>query len=93
LAEKELSALKEKLAAHNDGNSKTEGLLLSQNAQSAEQNQEANNPRRTPNSNHEQELQAKDREVGINSGFGLILVPFASSAINIRDFIMPADGM
>lgn len=64
MAEKEASALKEKLAAATDGSSKTEGQQLSQNAQSAEQTaQDANNPRRTPNSNHEQELQAKEREV------------------------------
>lgn len=57
-----MSSLKEQLAAATDGNSKTEGQQLSQNA---EQTQDANNPRRTPNSNHEQELQAKDREVRI----------------------------
>lgn len=65
LAEKEVTALKEQLAAANDGNSKTEGQHLSQNPQGAEQAHDASNPRRTPNSNFEQELQAKDKEVSI----------------------------
>nr|XP_031828781.1 uncharacterized protein LOC116425340 [Nomia melanderi] len=64
LAEKEVSALKEQLAAANDGNSKTEGHQLSQTIQGSDQQQvhDASNPRRTPNSNLEQELQAKDKE-------------------------------
>ncbi|KAK0159591.1 hypothetical protein PV327_010687 [Microctonus hyperodae] len=62
LAEKELSTLKEQVAASSDGNSKTEGHNTSQNVQSTEQNYEqSSNPRRTP-SNLEQELQAKDKE-------------------------------
>lgn len=65
LAEKEVSALKEQLATANDGNSKTEGHQMSQNPQRTDQQQvhDASNPRRTPNSNLEQELQAKDKEV------------------------------
>ncbi|KAI4481646.1 hypothetical protein M0804_009167 [Polistes exclamans] len=64
LAEKEVSALKEQLANANDGNIKTEGHQLSQNSQGSDQQQhDASNPRRTPNSNLEQELQAKDKEV------------------------------
>ncbi|KAG9436547.1 homeobox protein cut isoform X3 [Apis mellifera carnica] len=64
LAEKEVSALKEQLAAANDGNSKTEGHKLSQTPQGSDQQQvhDASNPRRTPNTNLEQELQAKDKE-------------------------------
>ncbi|KAF7380617.1 hypothetical protein HZH68_016482 [Vespula germanica] len=64
LAEKEVSALKEQLATANDGNSKTEGHQLSQTSQGSDQQQQhdASNPRRTPNSNLEQELQAKDKE-------------------------------
>ncbi|KAI4497295.1 hypothetical protein M0802_007542 [Mischocyttarus mexicanus] len=63
LAEKEVSALKEQLANANDGNIKTEGHQLSQNSQGSDQQQhDASNPRRTPNSNLEQELQAKDKE-------------------------------
>ncbi|KAK0095582.1 hypothetical protein PV326_007931 [Microctonus aethiopoides] len=63
LAEKELSTLKEQVAASSDGNSKTEGHNTSQNVQSTEQNYEqSSNPRRTPNTNLEQELQAKDKE-------------------------------
>lgn len=67
LAEKEVSALKEQLAASNDGNSKTEGHKLSQTPQGNDQQQvhDASNPRRTPNSNLEQELQAKDKEVSL----------------------------
>ncbi|KAG7208199.1 hypothetical protein KM043_016546 [Ampulex compressa] len=65
LAEKEVSALKEQLAAANDSNSKTEGHQLPQTPQGSEQQQvhDASNLRRTPNSNLEQELQAKDKEV------------------------------
>lgn len=65
MAEKEVSALKEQLAAANDSNSKTEGHQLSQPPQGSDQQQvhDASNPRRTPNSNFEQELQAKDKEV------------------------------
>ncbi|KYM95425.1 hypothetical protein ALC62_13853, partial [Cyphomyrmex costatus] len=64
-AEKEIAALKEQLAATNDNNSKTEGHQLSQPPQGSDQQQvhDASNPRRTPNSNLEQELQAKDKEV------------------------------
>lgn len=64
-AEKEIAALKEQLAATNDSNSKTEGHQLSQPPQGSDQQQvhDASNPRRTPNSNLEQELQAKDKEV------------------------------
>ncbi|KYQ60641.1 hypothetical protein ALC60_00266, partial [Trachymyrmex zeteki] len=63
-AEKEIAALKEQLAATNDNNSKTEGHQLSQPPQGSDQQQvhDASNPRRTPNSNLEQELQAKDKE-------------------------------
>ncbi|KAH0952809.1 hypothetical protein HN011_000407, partial [Eciton burchellii] len=63
-AEKEIAALKEQLAATNDSNSKTEGHQLSQPPQGSDQQQvhDASNPRRTPNSNLEQELQAKDKE-------------------------------
>ncbi|EZA58841.1 hypothetical protein X777_15010 [Ooceraea biroi] len=65
-AEKEIAALKEQLAATNDSNSKTEGHQLSQPPQGSDQQQvhDASNPRRTPNSNLEQELQAKDKEPG-----------------------------
>ncbi|XP_043476898.1 homeobox protein cut-like isoform X10 [Leptopilina heterotoma] len=62
LAEKEVTALKEQLAAVNDGNSKTEGQNVSQNPQGTEQSHDSN-PRRTPNSNLEQELQTKDKEI------------------------------
>lgn len=64
-AEKEIAALKEQLAATNDNNSKTEGHQLSQPPQGSDQQQvhDVSNPRRTPNSNLEQELQAKDKEV------------------------------
>lgn len=67
LAEKEVSALKEQLAAANEGNSKTEGHKLSQTPQGSDQQQvhDASNPRRTPNTNLEQELQAKDKEVSL----------------------------
>lgn len=67
MAEKEVSALKEQLAAANDGNSKTEGHKLSQTPQASDHQQvhDASNPRRTPNSNLEQELQAKDKEVSL----------------------------
>ena len=67
--------LKEQLATSKDGNSKTEGQQLSQNAAVGEQAHDANNPRRTPNSNHEQELQAKDREVRIDSNISFPLSP------------------
>ncbi|CAB0043324.1 unnamed protein product [Trichogramma brassicae] len=65
LAEKEVSVLKEQLAsasANDTANVKTEG---SNNAQSIDQNQnqDSSTNRRTPNANHEQELQAKDREI------------------------------
>ncbi|KAL2712121.1 homeobox protein cut [Vespula squamosa] len=64
LAEKEVSALKEQLATTSDGNSKTEGHHSSQTSQGSDQQQQhdASNPRRTPNTNLEQELQAKDKE-------------------------------
>lgn len=64
-----MSALKEQLAAANDGNSKTEGHKLSQTPQGSDQQQvhDASNPRRTPNTNLEQELQAKDKEVSLFS--------------------------
>jgi chemotaxis protein histidine kinase CheA len=64
LAEKELSALKEKQTASTDGNSKTEGQQQSsQNAQSTETSHEHSNQTNTSNSNLEQELQAKDKEI------------------------------
>lgn len=76
LAEKEVSALKEQLAAANDGNSKTEGHKLSQTPQGSDQQvHDASNPRRTPNSNLEQELQAKDKEVRES----LVSSPFSKS--------------
>ncbi|XP_044021137.1 homeobox protein cut isoform X3 [Aphidius gifuensis] len=64
LAEKEVTTLKEKLAASTDGNIKTEGQQqTSQNAQSTETSHEHSNPRRSPSINLEQELQAKDKEI------------------------------
>uniref|UniRef100_A0A0C9QAT6 DNA-binding protein SATB n=1 Tax=Fopius arisanus TaxID=64838 RepID=A0A0C9QAT6_9HYME len=64
LAENEVTTLKEQLAALTDGNSKTEGQQQkSQNAQSTDTSHDQSNPRRTPNSNLEQELQAKDKEI------------------------------
>lgn len=70
-----MSALKEQLAAANDGNSKTEGHKLSQTPQGSDQQQvhDASNPRRTPNTNLEQELQAKDKEVSLSCS---LLLPF-----------------
>ncbi|KAH0557295.1 hypothetical protein KQX54_002859 [Cotesia glomerata] len=59
LAEKELSALKEKYAASD--NSKTEGQLPQNALTSTEHNSTESNPRRSP-SNLDQELQAKDKE-------------------------------
>lgn len=63
LAEKEVTTLKEKLAALSDRSIKTEGQQQSQNAQSGEH--DSSNPRRTPNNTLEQELQAKDKEVSV----------------------------
>lgn len=63
LAEKEVSTLKEQLAAANDGNIKTEGQQSPQNLLAIEPAYDTSNPRRTPNSNADQELQAKDKEV------------------------------
>ncbi|XP_074106793.1 homeobox protein, cut isoform X2 [Cotesia typhae] len=60
LAEKELSALKEKYAASD--NSKTEGQLPQNALTSTEHNSTESNPRRSP-SNLDQELQAKDKEI------------------------------
>ncbi|EFN62688.1 hypothetical protein EAG_10040 [Camponotus floridanus] len=76
-AEKEIAALKEQLAATNDSNSKTEGHQLSQPPQGSDQQQvhDASNPRRTPNSNLEQELQAKDKE---NTSYPPLLEAFFS---------------